>query len=78
MAIDIKYGPYLPIGPNGTKKQVFLVAILDDVTRFVLHCAFYPTLDSRIVEDTFRQAIQNMGYRNLFILITEINIEQSG
>ncbi|WCK54258.1 DDE-type integrase/transposase/recombinase [Aneurinibacillus sp. Ricciae_BoGa-3] len=58
---DIKYGPYLPIGPNGTKKQVYLVAILDDATRFVLHGAFYPTLDSRIVEDAFQQAIQKYG-----------------
>jgi putative transposase len=58
---DIKYGPYLPIGPNGTKKQVYLVAIIDDATRFVLHGAFYPTLDSRIVEDSFRQAIQKYG-----------------
>jgi transposase InsO family protein len=58
---DIKYGPYLPIGPNGTKKQVYLVIFIDDATRFVLHGAFYPTLDSRIVEDAFRQAVQKYG-----------------
>ncbi|MED4769363.1 DDE-type integrase/transposase/recombinase, partial [Cytobacillus firmus] len=58
---DIKYGPYLPIGPNGMKKQVYLVAFIDDATRFVLHAAFYPTLDSRIIEDAFRQAIQKYG-----------------
>ena len=58
---DIKYGPYLPIGPNGTKKQVYLVAIIDDATRFILHGVFYPTLDSRIVEDAFRQAVQKYG-----------------
>lgn len=58
---DIKFGPYLPIGPNGTKKQVYLVVIIDDATRFVLHGAFYPTLDSRIIEDAFRQAIQKYG-----------------
>ena len=51
---DIKYGPYLPIGPNGTNKQVYLVAIIDDATRFILHAAFYPTLDSRIVEEALR------------------------
>ncbi|MEZ0119189.1 UNVERIFIED_ORG: putative transposase [Heyndrickxia coagulans] len=32
---DIKYGPYLPIGLNGTKKQVYLVVIIDDATRYV-------------------------------------------
>lgn len=58
---DIKYGPYLPIGPNGEKKQVYLVAFVDDATRFVLHAAFYPTLDHRIVEYGFRQAIQSYG-----------------
>ncbi|AEP00048.1 DDE-type integrase/transposase/recombinase [Weizmannia coagulans] len=58
---DIKYGPYLPIGPNGAKKQVYLVAIIDDATRYVLHGEFYPTLDSRIVEDAFRQAVQKYG-----------------
>lgn len=58
---DIKYGPYLPIGPNGIKKQVYLVAFIDDATRFVVHAAFYPTLDSRIIEDAFRQAIQKYG-----------------
>jgi putative transposase len=58
---DIKYGPYLPIGSNGSKKQVYLVAIIDDATRFVVHAAFYPTLDSRIIEDALRQAIQKYG-----------------
>lgn len=58
---DIKYGPYLPIGPGGAKKQVFLVTFLDDATRFVLHGAFYPTLDHTIVEDCFRNVIQKWG-----------------
>ncbi|PKM47230.1 MAG: transposase [Firmicutes bacterium HGW-Firmicutes-8] len=55
---DIKYGPYLPIGPDGATKQVFLVVFIDDATRFVLHGQFYPTLDQVIIEDAFRQAIQ--------------------
>lgn len=55
---DIKYGPYLPIGPDGALKQVFLVVFIDDATRFVLHGQFYPTLDQVIIEDAFRQAIQ--------------------
>ncbi|MDW7652055.1 MAG: DDE-type integrase/transposase/recombinase [Bacillota bacterium] len=58
---DIKYGPYLPIGPDGKKKQVYLVTFLDDATRFVLHAEFFPTLDQVIVEDCFRQAIQKYG-----------------
>lgn len=58
---DIKYGPYLPIGLNGAKKQVYLVTFVDDATRFVLHGEFYPTMDKVIVEDCFRQAIQKYG-----------------
>ena len=58
---DIKYGPYLPIGAGGAKKQVFLVIFLDDATRFILHGQFYPTLDQIIVENCFRQAIHKYG-----------------
>lgn len=58
---DLKYGPYLPIGPNGTKKQVFLVTFIDDATRFVLHGEFYPVMDKSIVEDAFRKSIAKNG-----------------
>ncbi len=58
---DIKYGPYLPIGKDGTKKQVYLVTFIDDATRFVLHGEFYPTLDQVIVEDCFRKSIHKYG-----------------
>lgn len=58
---DIKYGPFLPIGPNGTRKQVYLVLFIDDATRYVLHGEWYPTLDQSIVEDCFRKAIQKAG-----------------
>lgn len=68
---DLKYGPYLPIGPNGEKKQVFLLAFLDDATRFVLHAAFYPTMDQGIVEDGFRHSIQKYG-------VPETNLFQTG
>jgi len=58
---DIKYGPFLPIGPGGTNKQVYLVLFVDDATRLVLHGEFYETLDQSIVEDCFRKAIQQYG-----------------
>lgn len=57
----LQFGPYLPIGPGGTRKQVYLVVFLDDATRYVLHAEFYPTLDQTIIEDCFRQAIQQYG-----------------
>lgn len=58
---DIKFGPYLPIGPHGAKRQVYLVVFLDDATRFVMQGAFYPSLDQTIVEQSFRHAIQQYG-----------------
>ncbi len=58
---DLKFGPYLPIGAGGAKKQVYLVIFLDDATRFILHGQFYPTLDQLIVEDCFRQALLKNG-----------------
>lgn len=58
---DLKYGPYLPSGPQGRKQQVYLLTFIDDATRLVLHGEFYPGLDQAIVEDGFRQAIQKHG-----------------
>ena len=58
---DIKFGPYLPIGIDGSKKQVYLVTFVDDATRYVLHGQFYPVLDQVIVEDCFRQAVLKHG-----------------
>lgn len=58
---DLKYGPYLPIGQDGKKKQVYLATFVDDATRFILHGEFYPVLDQIIVEDCFRQAIMKYG-----------------
>jgi transposase InsO family protein len=58
---DLKYAIYLPIGANGEKKQVYLVAFLDDATRYILHASFVPTLDQSIVEQGFRYAIQTHG-----------------
>jgi len=58
---DIKYGPVLAIGPNNKFIQVYLVVFLDDATRFVLHAAFYDSLDHRIVKDAFRESLIHHG-----------------
>ncbi len=58
---DLKYGPYLPIGKDGQKKQVYLIIFVDDATRFILHGEFYPIMDQIIVEDCFRKAIMKNG-----------------
>ena len=58
---DIKYGPYLPIGLAGKKQQVFLVAIIDDATRFIVHARFYADQKLPILEDSLRQAVSRYG-----------------
>ena len=58
---DIKYGPYLPIGKNGAKKQVYLSAFIDDATRFIVSAKFYENQQVAIIEDTLRTAIMQVG-----------------
>ena len=58
---DIKYGPYLPIGKNGIKKQVYLSAFIDDATRFIVSAKFYDNQRVEIIEDTLRSAIMQYG-----------------
>lgn len=58
---DIKYGPYLPIGRNGAKKQTYLSSVIDDHSRYLLSSRFYATQEGEIVEDAFHRAIDRYG-----------------
>lgn len=58
---DIKYGPMLPIGPNGKKIQTYLSSAIDDHSRFLLHSRFYDNQEETVVEDTFKQSILRHG-----------------
>lgn len=58
---DIKYGPLLPIGENGTMVQTYLSSAIDDHSRMILASAFYDNQEETIVEDTFHKAILNYG-----------------
>ena len=58
---DIKYGPYLPVGKDGQKKQTYLAAWIDDATRFVVGARFYTNQKVDIIEDTLREAILTYG-----------------
>lgn len=58
---DIKYGPKLPIGKNGTKVQTYLSSAIDDHSRYILSSRFYDNQEETIVEDTFHQAIIRHG-----------------
>ena len=58
---DIKYGPKLPIGKNGTKVQTYLSSAIDDHSRYLLSSRFYDNQEEAIIEDTFHQAISRYG-----------------
>lgn len=58
---DIKYGPYLPVGKDGQKKQTYLAAWIDDATRFVVGARFYTNQKVDSIEDTLREAILTYG-----------------
>jgi transposase InsO family protein len=57
---DIKYGPFVP-GENGRKKQIYLVAWLDDATRFIVSARFYLDQTVNAIEDSLRIAVQKFG-----------------
>ena len=59
---DIKYGPYLP-DPNhsGHRMRTYLMAMIDDATRLVVHGEFYDNQRLPVLEDTLRKAITKCG-----------------
>jgi transposase InsO family protein len=59
---DVKYGPFLP-DPKESKKKVrtYLLVIIDDATRLVVHGEFYADQKLPILEDGLRKAILRYG-----------------
>jgi len=59
---DIKYGIYLPDPDNSKNKfRTYLLVILDDSTRAVMHAEFYADQRQPILEDGLRKAILRYG-----------------
>ena len=58
---DVKFGPYLPIGKKGERKQVYLAAWIDDCTRYIVSAKFYANQKVEIVEDSLREAVTQYG-----------------
>ena len=56
---DIKYGPFITVA--GVKKQLYLVAFIDDATRFIIHAEFYDCKEQVVVEDCLRKSIIKEG-----------------
>jgi len=62
---DIKFGPVLTIGGNPTR--TYMVAFIDDATRYIVHAEFYDNQEQTVVEDCLRKAILKEGIpRRLF------------
>jgi len=58
---DIKYGPYLPIGPNGSPKQVYWIGWIDDATRYIVYGRFYSEMTALSVKDSLKMALLMCG-----------------
>jgi len=66
---DLKYGPYLPDPKQpGRKMRTYLVAIIDDATRLVVHGEFYANQKLPVIEDALRKAVTRSGSpENLYV-----------
>ena len=59
---DVKNGPTL--NNNGKKQKTYLLTIIDDKTRMVMHAEFYGNQRLPILEDCFRKALLKFGKPN--------------
>jgi len=57
---DVKYGPFVTAG-NGRKKQIYLVAWIDDSKRYIVSARFYMAQTENEIEDSLRRGIQKYG-----------------
>jgi transposase InsO family protein len=57
--LDVLYGPI--VTENGKKKKTYLLALIDDHTRMIMHAEFYDTQRLPILEDCFRKALLKFG-----------------
>ncbi len=59
---DLKFGPHLPNPKQlGHKVRTYLIAMIDDATRLVVHAEFYDNQRLPVLEDTFRKAVTRCG-----------------
>ncbi len=65
---DIKYGPYLPVGPNGSPKQMFWIGWIDDATRYIVFGRFYPEMTAATVKDSFKMALLMCGKPDAIVI----------
>ena len=75
---DLKYGPYLPSPKQPNRKiRTYLIAIIDDATRLVVHGEFYDNQRLPVLEDAFRKALTRAGAPdNLYVDNGKIFVSQ--
>jgi len=62
---DVMYGPSLP-AKDGGRRKTYLIAILDDATRLVVHAEFYFEQHLRSLKDCLKQAMLKRGVPRRF------------
>jgi transposase InsO family protein len=62
---DVMYGPALPT-KDGERRKTYLLAILDDATRVIVHAEFYFEQHLRTLKDCLKQAMLKRGVPRRF------------
>ncbi len=62
---DVMYGPSLPT-KDGQRRKTYLIAILDDATRVIVHAQFYFEQHLRSLKDCLKQAMLKRGVPRRF------------
>ena len=62
---DVMYGPALP-AKDGQRRKTYLIAILDDATRVIVHAEFYFEQHLRSLKDCLKQAMLKRGVPRRF------------
>jgi transposase InsO family protein len=57
---DFKFGPFVP-GVKGQKYQIFLIAWIDNATKYICNAGFYFAQTESSAEDSLRLGIQKFG-----------------
>lgn len=63
---DAMHGVRIAAGPGGKSRRSFLMAIIDDHSRLVVHAQYYLSEQSWCLMDTFKQAIKRRGIPDTF------------
>jgi len=61
--IDVMYGPYIHYGKS--KRQAYLIAIIDDASRLIVHSCFYHSQKYESLRECLKEAVLRRGLPKL-------------